>query len=55
MAKIILSDQKLGQIAFKKFKEVIGSLQEDNLLKDGVEIRDMLDEFWRKKESFEVY
>ena len=47
MAKVILSDKKLGQTAFKKFQTIIADLKDENLLKNGVEIRDLLDDFWK--------
>jgi len=48
MAKIIMSDQNLGNIACKEFKQTCTDINEDNLLKDGCAISELMDDYWLK-------
>ena len=54
MAKIILSDQNLGQFACKEFKQTCDDINSDNLLVEGCTINEILDDYWLKQKCFEV-
>ena len=48
MAKIILSDHNLGQVACKEFKKTCEDINKDNLLKEGCTIHELLSDYWLK-------
>ena len=54
MAKIVLSDRNLSQLAAKDFKNVIADIEKDTLCREGFEINDIIDKWTQQKLSFEV-
>lgn len=44
MAKIVLSDKMMAQMAAKEFKNIIADMQSECLLKEGCTITDMIDQ-----------
>ena len=43
MAKIVLSDRNLSQLAAKEFKQVIADIEKETLCREGFQITDLID------------
>ena len=54
MAKIVLSDQNMGDFAAKEFRQIVADLNEECLLKTGTNITDLVEKSNMKREKYEV-
>ena len=45
MAKIVLSDRNMSQLAAKEFSHIIADIEQENLVKEGCKITDLIDEW----------
>ena len=55
MAKIVLSDRTMSQLAAKEFSHIIADIESENLVKEGCKINDLIDEYKSQKQNYEVH
>ena len=54
LSKLILSDQNLAYLAFKDFKDSVADINDENLLKEGCVIHELLSDYWMKQKCFSL-
>ena len=54
MAKVVLSDRNMAELAAKEFKNIIAEIKSETLLKEGCAITDLVESSAKRKQNFEV-